>query len=141
MLARLTNLQVTTISSVSGRLKTYGSKLQGCNVKASDMGAEIDKVLKESDGLQAKLGRDQIQLSKVKDVDIGKLVKKHEQLMASVDKLLTAASSLKADYMTGKASVVSCTQQLADLEDAVPEAAKKSRNGPCRCSTSPLSPT
>ena len=141
MLARLTNLQVTTISSVSGRLKTYGSKLQGCNVKASDMGAEIDKVLKESDGLQAKLGRAQIQLSKVKGVDIGKLVKKHEQLMASVDKLLKAASSLKADYKSGKASVVSWTQRMADLEDAVPEAAKKSRNGPCRCSTSPLSPT
>jgi len=125
VLARLTNLKVTTVTSVSGRLKTYGSKLQGCNVKASDMGAEIDKVLSEADALQAKLGRAQVQLSMVKGLDIGKLVKKHDQLMAAVDKLLKTASNLKADYKTGKVSVSTWTQQLSDLEESVPEAAKK----------------
>ena len=125
VLARLSGIQLNTVSAATGNVKLFGSKIQGCNVNATAMGAEIDKALKEADALQAKLKRAEVQLKGVKGVDLGKIAKKHEQLMVEVGKIVAAAADYKADYKTGKQSIVVWVQQIKDLEGEVPQIAQK----------------
>ncbi|MDB6001229.1 MAG: hypothetical protein JWP52_2928 [Rhizobacter sp.] len=123
--ARLTGIQLSTVTSVKGSVGLFGNKIQGCNVNATKMGAEIDKTLKEADALAAKIRRAQVQLKNVKGVNLGKLNDKHDQLMVEVGKVVSAAADYKEDYKNGKQSMVLWVQHIKDLEGTVPEVAQK----------------
>lgn len=124
VLTRLTGIRTKTVGAVGNSLKLYASKLQGCNVNATDLGAQIDKVLREADALAAKIGRAETALRGVKGVDIGKLRKKYDQLMVQVSKIVVIAADYKEDYKTGQKALVTWQGQLKDLEADVPSVAK-----------------
>jgi len=124
-LARLTGIQLTTVTSVKSDMGTYGSKLKGCNVNATKMGADIDKALKEADALSAKLRKLKSELSGAKGVNINKLIGQYDKLMVEVGKLVAATANFKEDYLVGKKALIAWNEQIKDLEGEIPEIAKK----------------
>lgn len=124
-IARLTGIQMNTVTSVKSNVGLFGDKIKGCNVNATKMGTKIDQSLREADAVLAKIRKLETQLKGVKGVNVGKLAKKHEQLMVEVGKVVAAAADYKADYRNGKQSLVQWIGQVKELEGEVPDIATK----------------
>lgn len=124
VLTRLTGIRTKTVNAVGNSIGLYSSKLQGCNANASDLGSKIDQLLREADALSAKIRRAEDALQRVKGVDIGKLRKKHEQLMVQVGRIVTIAADYKEDYKKGQVALTTWKDQLDDLKGDVPAVAK-----------------
>ena len=125
VLTRLTGFQTTCVKSVKENASLFGSKIQGCNVNSTKLGAEIDKTLKESDALAIKIRKAEDMFKNAKKPAIAELKKKHDELTAILGKLVATAADYKEDYKKGKDSLIIWAEQIKDLQSTVPELAQK----------------
>lgn len=124
-LERLTGFQMNGTKAVKEKLGLFGSKIQGCNVKATNMGKEIDESMREVDGLSRKIAKAETLLKGVKGVDISRLSKKHDQVSKHVGELVKLAADYKEDYKKGKESLKEWIEISKELQGSVPEVAQK----------------